>query len=381
MFAVLALALEPNSRGHAANTATCATLPAGTVAVFTDERAFLERFRTSVAAKGSGHFTPMAEDDPARTPFAALLNALQVNDEPGAATQIAVLATQDVGYTVVQVELAAGGANPEVVRGFMERVCPGELGAAEPDYRGWGAALVRATPGCTRIYQAPHVRDDWLSEDIALRAFADDPHACVVMFAGASRFVVGTPPAATPADVAHTTDNLFHALTMHLATADSPVRYWFIQIHGMADRDDEPSIVGSNGAGTNPTVAVPNPPDLECEHPLERIDDAVDGEGRLTMGVWGWGTPDATMACDPEGEQEDGLYSLVATTNVQGDYLAATPSPSMRDCFMHFEIERSPRVEYATTVADPEAATSAGYLGILDLMTAIRMTLGSGACP
>jgi hypothetical protein len=128
---ILALGLAPASRGNAANSTGCATLPAGAVARFLTRRPSSTGSAPAWRRGGAGNFTPMAEGDPARTPFATLLEALRIDDATGAVTQNAALATRDVGYTVVQVELATGRANSEVVRGFMERVCPGQMGTAE----------------------------------------------------------------------------------------------------------------------------------------------------------------------------------------------------------------------------------------------------------
>ncbi len=340
----------------------CSELPSGSVASFDDEDQFLVRFKDSIAGEDSDQFEPL---DAAFEPqFETLLTALLAADLPGADAILTDLEAAGVRYTRTEVTLAASG---EVVNGIMERVCPGHT-----DYLGWGAVLVRSAGTCIAVYQAPHVRADQYSEDITVRAFADDPGACVALFAGAHRNANGT---GGLADVAHHMDNLFHALTLNLAgleagsDPDVTERHWFIQLHGSKDRPDDPTIVGSNGAGINDQPDNIHPPDLTCEHPLVQVDAAVDAAMNATMGVWGWGLP-GDNACNPETGQEDGAYDLAATTNEQGDELEVL---GLRDCFMHFEIERTARDEY-------HAEAGPGHEGVLDLLAAVRNTLGGEPC-
>lgn len=178
------------------------------------------------------------------------------------------------------------------VYGFLEKVSPGH-----PDYRGWGAVLIRPYGDSYTIYQAPHVKADVYTEDITLDAFVDDENARIAIFAGTHRNANddGDGDGEPDSDVAHDTENLFHALTIFLANkglTDSKL-YWFIQMHGATDRTSEPTIVGSDGAD------IPTP---TSNSPLAQIDDAVDDAGYVTMGVCGW----------PEGpnDDEDGDYLL-----------------------------------------------------------------------
>jgi hypothetical protein len=91
---------------------------------------------------------------------------------------------------------------------------------------------------------------------------------------------------------------------------------------------------------------------------LVLIDDEVDGDGYLSMGVCGW----EETGTD---EDEDGDYYLAATTNIQGDLLE---SLGLRENFMHFEIERSGRDDY-------HAGSGDGYDGITGLFDAIETVL------
>ncbi|MBC8078501.1 MAG: hypothetical protein H7Y32_20655, partial [Chloroflexales bacterium] len=157
-------------------------------------------------------------------------------------------------------------------------------------------------------------------------------------------------PGRASADVAHATNNLFHALTAHLArrglAADKP--FWFIQLHGSAARPGEPAITAADGAKR---------PQPSGTSPLVRINDLVDGAGHADMGVCGWR--------EGPGEREDGAYLLCATDNAQGRMLEAL---SLRHTFMHFEIDWPLRDDYV-------AGRAPGYAAVMGLLAAIRDTL------
>lgn len=363
---------------------------------------FIRQFKATIGGADSRTFIPLT-DPTIRMHFESLLDALLANNLPAAQREIAALDALGVRYKLVRIDDVANGP----ALGFMERVPPGV-----PDYHGWGAVLVRPSAAGARIYQAPHVKADAFSEDIALQAFIDDPDAPVLLFAGTHRYagvsyswVSGTyegtrgptadwltgegkapeepeieegnwvyPEPVTEdelsegevsrpwtgidenrvyddrsaSDVAHNPDNLFHALTVYLArrgqTAGKP--YWFIQVHGSRDRNSEPSVVGSNGADN---------PRLTADSPLVRLDTLVDGAGYVDMGVCGW--------VEGPGDDEDGDYRLCATTNIQGDFLE---SLSLRDTFVHLELERHVRNDY-------RAGQGPGYVGVLNLLADIRM--------
>lgn len=299
---------------------------------------FLEQFQATVGAKYSFTFVPLTNST-VKAHFQALLEALLSSDLAAARTEIEALDSLGVRYELVTVGGIAGG--PAI--GFMERVLPGA-----PHYHGWGAALVRPSTTGHRVYQAPHVKADTFSENIVLRAFVDDPNAAVALFAGTHRYANGR--VRPRSDVAHNTDNLFHALTAYLArrgqSAGDP--YWFIQIHGSRDRSHIPSIVGSNGADR---------PQLALDSPLVRINGGVDNAGYVDMGVCGWR--------EGPGDDEDGDYSLCATTNVQGDFLEGL---GLRQTFIHLELERHVRDDY-------RAGSGPGYDGVLSLLSGVSDTL------
>ena len=307
---------------------------------------FMTQFKASIAGRDSNKFVrltaPIVENH-----FQELLSALLDNDLTTAQSEIEALNALDVSYKLVQLTDVVGGP----VLGFMESVLPGE-----PNYHGWGAVLVRPLATGYTIYQAPHVKYDVYTEDITLDAFVDDVNAHIAMFAGTHRYANGDADGdgEPDSDVAHDTENLFHALTVYLAnqglTDSAP--YWFVQIHGAADRTSEPTITGSDGAVSGPPY-----PALTPNSPLVQIDDAVDIAGHVSMGVCGW--------YEGSGNDEDGDYLLAATTNVQGDFLE---SLGLRQTFMHFEIERSARDSYI-------AGSGPGHDGILSLLDAIRTTL------
>jgi len=313
---------------------------------------FLTDFKNSVAGEGTGEFVRLTDTD-IENHFRALLSALLENDLTTAESEIGELDILGIRYKLVELTDVSN-----TVYGFMESVLPNDQ-----DYRGWGAALVRPLADGYIIYQAPHVKADWHSEDITMDGFTDsDNNARVAMFAGTHRYANGDSDndGEEDSDVAHDTENLFHALTNYLANRgqDAGTPYWFIQIHGAIDRDSEPTIVGSDGA-----VSGPPHPTLTSDSHLVQIDDAVDTEGHVSMGVCGW--------IEGPADDEDGYYFLCATTNVQGDLLG---SLGLRQTFMHFEIERAARDDY-------DADSGPGYNGIVGLLQAIETVLGDSSLP
>ena len=315
---------------------------------------FLTQFKNSVAGKETGEFVRLTDTN-IENHFRTLLSALLANDLMTAESEIGALDDLDVRYNLVELT-DTGDDGP--VYGFMESVTP-----SDPDYQGWGAALIRPMAAGYIIYQAPHVKADLYSENIALDAFMDsDNNARVAMFAGTHRYANGDDDGDGEADsdVAHDTENLFHALTDYLANQGQGIGtpYWFIQIHGAANRGSEPTVVGSDGA-----VSEPPHPTLTSNSHLVQIDDSVDAEGYVSMGVCGW--------VEGPADDEDGDYLLSATTNVQGNLLE---SLALRQTFMHFEMERTARDEYI-------AASGPGYNGIIGLLQAIVTVLGDSSLP
>jgi hypothetical protein len=299
--------------------------------------AFLERFAASVCARGSNSFAAL-RDPLAAGLFEGLADALLAGEQEAAHEAIRQLDALGARYELVRVAAPEGEAV-----GFMERARPGE-----PGYRGWGAALLRPGAGRSRVYQAPHVWADRYSERIALQAFRDDARARAVMLAGAHRHANGDGRA--DSDVAHAADNLFHALSEHLArrglALGSP--HWFIQIHGSATRPGEPAIIASDGAAR---------PRLRPDSALVRISDLVNAAGLCDMGVCGWH--------DGPGAPRGGNYRLCATDNAQGRMLEAL---GLRETFLHFEIAWPLREDYA-------ARRGPGHAAVLGLLGAIRAVL------
>ena len=308
--------------------------------------AFLEAYKSDVAGSGSNCFVRLT-DEAVTHQFESLLDAVLAGDDTSAGAAIDELGVAGVRYRLVSLSDTA-----EPVLGFMETAVPGD-----PDYRGWGAVLVRPASAGRVVYQAPHVKADLYSEEITFRAFLDNPFSRAVVLAGAHRTAVGDGDGdgAPDSDVANDTENLFHALTGYLArrglAQGAPL--WFIQFHGAADRDTDPSVVGSDGSG----IA-----SLPAGSPLVGINNVVDETGHVTMGVCGWR--------EGAGDDEDGVYALNASNNVQGAMLATL---GQRHSFMHFEIERTARDEW-------HAGAGSGFDGIGDLMGAIATTL-SGTSP
>jgi hypothetical protein len=307
--------------------------------------AFLAGYKNSVADRDSTYFVRLTAEAVTRQ-FESLLDAALAGDDTAAGAAIDELGVAGVSYRLVSLNDTA-----EPILGFMETAVPGD-----PDYRGWGAVLVRPASAGRVVYQAPHVKADLYSEEITFRAFLDNPLSRAVVLAGAHRAAVGDGDGdgAPDSDVANDTENLFHALTGYLArrglARGEPL--WFIQFHGAADRDTDPSVVGSDGSG----IA-----SLPAGSPLVGINNVVDEAGHVTMGVCGWR--------EGAGDDEDGVYALNASNNLQGAMLSTL---GQRHSFMHFEIERTARDEW-------HAGVGSGYDGIGDLMGAITAALfGTG---
>ena len=298
---------------------------------------WMAAFQRTVGRKNSYSFVPFPTDTGVQRVFEQALAALLSDDPATAGRLLSGLGADGSHDTLVGV--AGHGARP--IWGWMESAMPGTA-----SYRGWGAALVRpGQDGCT-VYQAPHPRADSWTEHITLRAFVDDEHAAVAVFAGTHRYANGCDPA--PADVAHTPHNLLHALTAVLAergraTDHSP---WFVQFHGSADRASQPAITASSGAVEA---------ELDERSPLARIEQRVQAAGHLTIGV----CPDGGV------EGRSGRPLLCATSNIQGSILETL---GLRHTFLHFEIARCARMEY-------RKGAGSGYTGIEDLRAAIRCEL------
>ncbi len=349
---------------------------------------FLTEYKDSLAQKQkmNGEFVPLKNQQIADDFFTLLLYLLQ-DRFVEAETWIATLNSNwDVNYELVRLESDASHPVHKLpVHGFMEVASPGDS-----DYKGWGTFLVRPNAGGNIVYQAPHPLYDTDTQKIALKAFALDKNARVAMFAGTHRYAncpVYAPGKNKPeppydlecdsdmdgevdSDVAHDTDSLFHRLSKALIdhsltnqvvwwkwAARKP--YWFIQFHGSGGYDDDPTIVGSDGACSKPPH-----PTLTANSPLVKINDIVDdiqdasGASIVSMGICGWYEGSGGVDENGNAVDLDGDYFLCATGNAQGKML---DDQGLRERFMHFEIESSAR--------DPEGEAVDG------LLHAIRKTL------
>ncbi|MCF7885101.1 MAG: C39 family peptidase [Candidatus Marinimicrobia bacterium] len=278
--------------------------------------------------------------------FKNLLKYILSNNTTEASDEIRELNDLEVGYKLYKI--VDPSEIDEPLYGFME--------TSKPDtdiYKGWGSYLIRPNSDGNIIYQAPHINYETYTKDIALNAFIDNKNAKAIFFNGADRRSNddSDDDDGANSDVAHDTENLFHLFTNYLANQGvNEGGYWFIQIHGAEDREEEPSITASTGA---------EHPNENINSELIKIDNIVDSDGNVTMGVCGWEEGSA--------DYKDGDYKLAATKNVQGNLLE---SLGLRKSFMHFELERSARDEY-------NEQTGPGYNGINCLLSAIKSTLGS----
>ena len=305
------------------------------------EAEWVAAFRRTIGRKNSYSFIPFPTGTGAQRVFGQALAALLADDPATAGGLIAGLGADGIHYTLVRVT----GNDTCPLWGWMECAMPGTRA-----YRGWGAALIRPGAGGHTIYQAPHPWADSWTEHIALRAFVDDEHAAVALFAGTHRYANGRNPA--PADAAHTPHNLLHALTAVLAargreTGRPP---WFVQFHGSADRTQQPAITASSGAAE---------PGLDEGSPLPRIAQRVQAPGHLTI----------ALCPEPKGAGRPRRPLLCGTGNIQGNLLETL---GLRHTFMHFEIAQSARSAY-------RKGAGPGYDGIRGLLAAIRGELSRPA--
>lgn len=294
-------------------------------------------FRHSIGSKGSNLFVPLTAKTLA-TSFEELITALLAKDLATARSTISRLHDAQVYYKLVQIKTPQ---HDGPIYGFLERAPPGSSG-----YRGWGAVLVRSSGG-NKVYQAPHVQADAYTTRITARAFYEDPEACAAFFAGTHRYANHN---SFISDVAHTTTNLFHALTVSLAQYGQRrgTPFWFIQFHGAANRSGEPAIIGSDGTGCM---------EMAATNPLIHISACVNRAGYVDMGICGWR--------DPAPSTAHGRYRLRATRNVQGQELERL---GLRHTFMHFELAQHVRAAF-------HSGASPGYHGMLSLFYAIRKIL------
>ncbi len=298
--------------------------------------AFASALSASTAGKGSSRFRAL-RDSQAAALLTDVLDRLIVGDEVGTRELLMRLREQGVHYRVAWISDTPPG---QVVLGLLEDSLPGSS-----NYKGWGGLLVRPQPHCNRVYQAPHVKADAYTSDLALAAFLHDPRSGIALFAGAHRRANRVKD--ENADVTRATDNLFHVLTEHLArqgvVRNTP--FWFIQFHGSRERLGEPAITGSTGTRT---------PDPEQVAVLRRLSEVVNAAGYLRMGICG-----VELSADDE---DDGDYHLCGTENEQGRLLERL---GMRDHFLHLEVDHGTRVAFHRGHGD-------AYYGVVGLLQALR---------
>jgi hypothetical protein len=306
---------------------------------------FLKEYKANLAADGQGEYTRLTDPSVVAL-FELAVEDLMVGDLVDAQQQLDDLATFfNVHYELIEITDAPG---PLAVLGLRETAAHGTAG-----FRGWGAVLVRPGGALDAVYQAPHPIDDQYTEKITLDAFLDDCCSALALFSGARRHSNGDGDGdgEDDSDAAHDTDSLFHALTEWAAGVAATDPAFYFQVHASIDRASEPTVVASDGASRPPWPPVTN------GHPLVPVDDAVDAEGFVTMGVWGF---------DEGVGTEDGDYLRPGTQNAQGDFLETA---SQREQFVHLEIERTARVEY-------DAGSGNGFDGLHGLFRALRALLG-----
>lgn len=300
---------------------------------------------TDNLAVTAGQFDPLT-DATIRGHFEDLLDDLLAGDTGAAAGRLTDLTALSVHYELIEIT-DAGGTLP--VLGFRESVAN-----THPDFRGWGPVLVRPHGALDVVYHAPHPIDDQHTEDIALDAYLQDCCAAVAVFSGARRNASGDGDGdgEEDTDAAHDPDSLFHVVVEHTATLSAAAPALQVQVHAAQNRSSEPTITGSDGADRPPWPAP------AAGHPAVEVDEQVDADGFVSMGVCDF--------AEGSGDDEDGDYLLCARTNVQGDFLETV---GQRERFLHFEIERTARDHF-------HLGSGPGFDGIRGLFRAVRTLLG-----
>lgn len=204
--------------------------------------------------------------------------------------------------------------------------------------KGWGSYFFNSNSTANVLVQAPHIRFDTHSYDVAAVAFANSG-ALALMMNGAHRNAGGK----NVADVAHLQSSIFQ--TVHeVWTTDSTVQAW--QIHGfsMDTKNSQGDFIHENvPAGTD--ILVSNG-DGTMSVEILRLDDIMEadsyiGDDQTILVAYN------TLPVDhPDNVAVNGnvpgtdMSSLGGTTNVQGIY-----TRSLNGTFVHIELEQSIRLD------------------------------------
>ena len=255
---------------------------------------------------------PIESSDPAMRCPAALLSARRGGTEPGryvVPSEADRVAMGNAAEKLVREGVAARDdvATLVMTAGF-ELVDVGELPGVvllrerESSKRGGGAYLFRIASKSRLFVEAPHTFFDEGTLPLACELFQRSlAHALFIETAHRYKSAIATEDGGFPADVAHSSDSLYQAVTEGVMRATPNARV--VQLHGFAARDADASIVLSSGEKSKSTLV---------DRAQARLVDVL-GKGVLRF---------------PEESVE-----LGATTNVQGDAVRRAGGE-----FLHVEI-------------------------------------------
>lgn len=168
------------------------------------------------------------------------------------------------------------------------------LAVNPPGERAWGWYLVDLSAPVRLVIEVPHPNSDLRTEELGLALYQAVPGS-ILLVAGTHR---------RAADVAHSTDSMFHAVASDLAGRGLPQ----VQLHGFHDDSlPDTDVVVSPGAG-------------DAGEAVRRVADGLDEDFRVCRS---W-------------RQDCG--QLAGTTNEQGRDAARQGTP-----FVHVEISRTVR--------------------------------------
>jgi len=198
--------------------------------------------------------------------------------------------------------------------------------------RGWGSYFYNPNGTRNVLLEAPHIRFDTHSYDVASVAFSQSD-ATGLLFNGAHRNSGGI----NNADVAHLSSSIFH--TVHQAwTTDASVQTW--QIHGFnlgnaahASIPAGTDVVLSNGNGLVSQEIINLNTALESVNFIGDTQSITHAFNTLNVNA----PPNVTVNGIVPGAD---MKSLGGTTNRQGIY-----TRSLGGTFVHIELEQSIRLD------------------------------------
>jgi len=241
------------------------------------------------------------------------------------------------------------------------------VGAPSKVVNGWGTYFYNPNSIRSVLIQAPHIRHDTHSYDVATVAFQHSG-ASAMLFNGAHRDSNGN----NASDVADLTDSIFQ--TVHETwTTDASVQAW--QIHGF---NLDNSVHNTNPSAIPPgTDAVLSNGDGTVSAEIKDLDARLEAVSFINDTTSISHVYNTLAVGDPDNVDVNqtivgtAMTSLGGTTNVQGIY-----TRDQGGIFVHIELEQSIRLD-GTLAEDKDNRELAG-LAIADAIQAIPEPKSAG---